>query len=72
MNVWDGVLPGKVYYDLTNIKSHIRRADTHDFEERLTASILELARDREKLHRFRQASLARFQSRFVEKSLTME
>jgi glycosyltransferase involved in cell wall biosynthesis len=65
INVWDGVLPGKVYYDLTNIKSHVRRADTRAFEARLTECILELARDRKRLHAFRQASIARFQTRFV-------
>lgn len=65
ITVWDGVLPSEVYYDLPHFKSRIGSMDSRDFEQQLTESIVNLARDRQKLYQFRCASLELFQSRFA-------
>ncbi|MCS6777282.1 MAG: glycosyltransferase family 4 protein [Chloroherpetonaceae bacterium] len=65
ISVWDGVLPSEVYYDLPRFKQRIRQTDTRAFEQQLTGKILELARDRQRLYRFRCASLELFHARFA-------
>lgn len=65
ISVWEGVLPARVYYDLSHLKQHIRNTDSREFERQLTEKILVLARDRQKLNAFRRASLELFQSRFA-------
>ena len=65
ISVWNGILPSRHFYEYEHFKQHIRETDTAGFEALLTASILEVVRDRRRLTEYRNNSLDRFQQRFA-------
>jgi len=64
-SIWDGYAPSRHYYRLARVGEAIRRADTADFEARLSEAMLELARDRAWRSAARAASRALYQARFA-------
>jgi glycosyltransferase involved in cell wall biosynthesis len=45
MSIWDDELPSRYYWDIENIKEHIARTDTSDFETSLAEAMLLFATD---------------------------
>jgi len=43
ISVWDGIMPSRYFYDLENIKKHIKNTDTTIFEEKLEKAMYEFA-----------------------------
>ncbi len=43
ISVWDGIMPSRYFYDLKNIKKHIKKTDTTIFEEKLEKAMYEFA-----------------------------
>ncbi len=65
ISIWDGYAPSHHYYRLARVAEAIRRADTADFEARLSGAMLELARDRAWRSAARAASRSLYEARFA-------
>jgi glycosyltransferase involved in cell wall biosynthesis len=65
ISVWDGVLPSSYYFDLKNIKKHIRQTDTSDFEKELVAALEKFSTDPNWLREARKNSISLFNQTFL-------
>ena len=63
LSVWDGVMPSKYFYDMPNIKGHIDRLDTSEFERDLEKAMERLASNTKLRARMSASSAALFRER---------
>ncbi len=65
ISVWDGIMPSRYFYDIKNIKKHIKKTDTMLFEGQLENAMQELATNPELRLAARQASVRIMKERFA-------